>query len=247
MSPRRANGAGMNRFAQLFTALDQTTKTTRKTDALADYFREAPEPDRLWTIALLSGRRPQTDRDREPAGGVGRPRWRGLPMWLFSESYDKVGDLAETIHLVLPPPGHAVARSLSDWIAEIRGLGAAEEPEKRRAILAAWDALGGAERFVYNKLITGGFRVGVSQKLMTRALAPRHRDRGGGAGAPDHGRLVARDGHLSLAHHGPRSGGGPVAALPVLPGLRDRGDARPAGGSRGLAGGMEVGTASAAS
>ena len=160
----------MKRFARLFTALDQTTKTTRKTAALADYFREAPDADRLWTIALLSGRRPKrtvtATRLAEWAAEIA-----GLPMWLFQSSYDVVGDLAETIHLVLPDPSETSERSLTEWIVDIRALAKAEEPEKRAAILAAWNRLGGAERFVFNKLITGGFRVGVSQKLMTRALA----------------------------------------------------------------------------
>ena len=159
----------MKRFAALFTALDRTTKTNAKTQALADYFRDAPDDDRLWTIALLSGRRPKrtvtATRLSEWAAEVA-----GLPMWLFGECYDKVGDLAETIHLVLPEPSHVSERSLTDWIMEIRALSKADEPERKASVLAAWDALGGAERFVYNKLITGGFRVGVSQKLMTRAL-----------------------------------------------------------------------------
>ena len=160
----------MRRFADLFTALDQTTKTSRKTEALAEYLRDAPDDDRLWTIALLSGRRPKrtvtATRLSEWAAEVA-----GLPMWLFGESYDKVGDLAETIHLVLPPPTAPRERGLSDWITDIRALSAADDAAKRKAVLAAWAALGGAERFAYNKLITGGFRVGVSQRLMTRALA----------------------------------------------------------------------------
>ncbi|MCK0166312.1 ATP-dependent DNA ligase [Jannaschia sp. S6380] len=160
----------MKRFARLFTALDQTTKTTAKTGALADYFRETPEDDRLWTIALLSGRRP-----KRTVNATRLSEWAAevadLPMWLFKASYDVVGDLAETIHLVLPEPEPAPDRSLSDWIAEIRGLSALEEPARKSAILAAWRQLEGSERFVFNKLITGGFRVGVSQKLMTRALS----------------------------------------------------------------------------
>ncbi|MEM9796603.1 MAG: ATP-dependent DNA ligase [Pseudomonadota bacterium] len=160
----------MKRFARLFTALDQTTKTSRKTAALAGYFREADEADRLWTMALLSGRRPKrtvtATRLAEWAAEVA-----GLPDWLFRSSYDVVGDLAETIHLVLPDPTAESDRSLADWIGDIRALSNEEEPAKKAAILAAWDRLAGAERFVFNKLITGGFRVGVSQKLMTRALS----------------------------------------------------------------------------
>lgn len=160
----------MKRFATLFTALDQTTKTTLKTAALAAYFADAPEQDRLWTIALLSGRRP-----KRTVNASRLSEWAAeladLPMWLFKASYDVVGDLAETIHLVLPEPGATSDRSLTDWITDIRALSAVDEPTRKAAILQAWDRLAGTERFVFNKLITGGFRVGVSQKLMTRALA----------------------------------------------------------------------------
>ncbi|MEM6825094.1 MAG: ATP-dependent DNA ligase [Pseudomonadota bacterium] len=160
----------MQRFASLFTRLDQTTKINEKVAALADYFREAPEDDRLWTIALLSGRRPRraitTTRLREWAAEEAN-----IPLWLFEEAYPIVGDLAETIALVLPAPSHVEARSLSDQIMMIRDLDRADEADRKAAILAAWDRFGGAERFVFNKLITGGFRMGVSRKLMTRALA----------------------------------------------------------------------------
>lgn len=160
----------MRRFAALFAALDGTTATSAKVAALAGYFRSAPEADRLWTIALLSGRRPRrsvTATDlREWAADAA-----GLPLWLFEESYPVVGDLAETIALVLPEPTGAVDRSLTDWIGAIRALAGRPAAERKDAILAAWAGLGQEERFLFNKLITGGFRMGVSQKLMTRALA----------------------------------------------------------------------------
>jgi len=160
----------VKRFAALFQALDRTTKIIPKVDALARYFAEAPEDDRLWTVALLSGRRPRravtTTRLREWAA-----ERAGLPLWLFEECYPVVGDLGETIALVLPPAKGVSAASLSDWMAEILALSQVEEPERKARILAAWDGLDTTERFLFNKLITGGFRVGVSQKLMTRALA----------------------------------------------------------------------------
>ncbi|MDJ0640985.1 MAG: ATP-dependent DNA ligase [Paracoccaceae bacterium] len=160
----------MKRFAALFQALDQTTKTTAKVDALASYFSGAPEEDRLWTIALFSGRRPKrtvtVTKLREWAA-----EQAGIPLWLFEEAYPIVGDLAETIALVLPAPRQSAETSLSAQIAEIRDLALLEEDARRTAIQAAWDRYGPAERFVFNKLITGGFRLGVSQKLMTRALS----------------------------------------------------------------------------
>src|SRR6056297_528260 len=162
--------SAMQRFAALFTALDQTTRTTRKVAALAAYFADAPEPDRLWTIALLSGRRPrraiQSPRLREWAA-----ERAGLPAWLIEESYPVVGDLAETLSLILPPPERHSDRSLSDWIAGLIAVAPQPEAARKAFVLEAWDSLGATERFVFNKLMTGGFRMGVSQKLMTRALA----------------------------------------------------------------------------
>ena len=160
----------MRRFARLFTRLDQTTRTNQKVEALAEYLAEAPEPDRLWTVALLSGRRPKrtvtATRLREWAA-----ERAGIPLWLFEESYPIVGDLAETIALILPPPSARSDETLSHWIGEVRALAALPEPERKARILAAWDRLDRTERFLFNKLITGGFRMGLSQKLMTRALA----------------------------------------------------------------------------
>ena len=160
----------MKRFAALFTALDQTTRTNAKVAALAHYFGEAPETDRLWTVALLSGRRPRRSVTTTALGEWAAER-AGIPLWLFEEAYPIVGDLAETIALVLPPAKTTSDNTLTDWITEIRDLAQADEAARKAAILAAWDALGPTERFVFNKLITGGFRMGVSRKLMTRALA----------------------------------------------------------------------------
>ncbi|TRD23548.1 ATP-dependent DNA ligase [Palleronia caenipelagi] len=160
----------MKRFAALFAALDQTTKTNAKVDALATYFREAPESDRLWTIALLSGRRPKRAVTTTLLRQWAAER-AGIPLWLFEESYPIVGDLAETIALVLPEPARSLEFSLTEWITRIRALAGEDEAAKRAAIFEAWDGLGGRERFVFNKLITGGFRMGVSQKLTTRALS----------------------------------------------------------------------------
>jgi len=160
----------MKRFAQLFEAIDQSTKTTVKVAALASYFEEAAPEDKLWTVALFSGRRPKravtTTRLREWAAEAS-----GVPLWLFEDSYAIVGDLAETIGLVLPVETSVDNRSLSQWINALRGLSDVDDIDRKRFVQTAWQSLGGTQRFVFNKLITGGFRVGVSQKLMTRALA----------------------------------------------------------------------------
>ena len=160
----------MKDFAALFTAIDQSTKTTAKVAALAAYFETAPDTDRIWTIALFSGRRPKravtTTRLREWAAEVA-----DIPLWLFEEAYPIVGDLAETIALVLPAPDSTSNHGLSHWINMLRGLADVEEDVRKVAVLEAWNTLDPTQRFLFNKLLTGGFRIGISQKLMTRALA----------------------------------------------------------------------------
>jgi DNA ligase 1 len=160
----------MRAFAALFAALDGTTKTGEKTAALAAYFRAAPPQDRVWTIALLSGRRPKRSVTatelREWAAEAA-----GIPLWLFEEAYPVVGDLAETIALVLPPPTQDSDPSLTDLLTGLIALTGKPVEVRRAGILQAWNSLPHDARFLFNKLITGGFRMGVSQGLMTRALA----------------------------------------------------------------------------
>ncbi|MGJ8604705.1 MAG: ATP-dependent DNA ligase [Marivita sp.] len=160
----------MKDFAALFITLDQTTKTSLKTKALAAFFQTASDDDKLWTIALFSGRRPKravtTPQLRAWAAEVG-----GIPLWLLEESYPIVGDLAETIALTLPLPSRQSDLPLTHWINELKSLSALDIDTRKARILDAWDQLDPTERFLFNKLITGGFRIGVSQKLMTRALA----------------------------------------------------------------------------
>lgn len=160
----------MKRFAELFTQLDQTTKLNAKVDALAAYFAAVDDDDRLWTVAILSHRRPRrtvtTTLLRQWAAELA-----GIPLWLFEESYHIVGDLSEAIALTMPPAEVKNESSLTYWIEYIKALDGREEEDKKAQIAAAWQCMSYAERFVFNKLITGGFRIGVSQKLMTRALS----------------------------------------------------------------------------
>ena len=160
----------MKDFAALFARIDESTKTNVKLAALADYLGRATPQDRLWTIALFTGRRPKravtATRLRQWAAEVAR-----LPEWLFEDSYHVVGDLAETISLVLPAPREPRDQSLSHWIATVKALATLDEAARKSAVIAAWDSLATQERFLFNKLLTGGFRMGVSARLMTRALA----------------------------------------------------------------------------
>ena len=160
----------MKDFVQLYTELDQTTKTNQKVAVLKNYFDVANEQDKLWTIAILSHRRP-----KRSVRTILLKEWASesakLPLWLFDESYHIVGDLAETIALVHPNRISTNNQSLSEWIRFIIDLKALDELKQKEQVLWAWNQLDEKERFIFNKLMTGGWRVGLSQKLMTRALA----------------------------------------------------------------------------
>ncbi|OSP56214.1 ATP-dependent DNA ligase [Pseudoruegeria sp. SK021] len=160
----------MQRFAQLFHDLDQTNSVNIKVAALAQYFREAAPDAALWAIALLSGRRPRRAMTATQLRMLAAEA-AGLPDWLIEETYFVVGDLAETIALVLPPPSQQDDRSLPAWMQLLATLPTLDDAARAQHIRDAWASLPADARLVFNKLITGGFRVGVSQKLVTRALA----------------------------------------------------------------------------
>ena len=195
----------MKRFARLYSAIDSTTSTNKKVEVMAAYFSSAEPADAAWAVYFLSGGRPKR---LIPVRRIAT--WAmeesGVSEWLFEESYHAVGDLGETIALLLPAfstgrtsltsmtPNDAgplttthhadasraaVRRSplahdlpLSTWVERhLLPLGSQSEEQQRVSVLDAWRQLEGTERYIWNKLITGSFRVGVSEQLVVRALA----------------------------------------------------------------------------
>ncbi|WP_285008468.1 ATP-dependent DNA ligase [Pedobacter faecalis] len=160
----------MRRFTQLIQELETSNKTNDKIAALVNYFTEADDRDKPYVIAMFTGKRP-----KRPVNTSLIRQWAvelsGIPEWLFAESYHNVGDLSETIALVLPPPSHRAERKLHEWVADLSALRTKSEEEKKAFIVQAWDSLEPQERFVFNKLISGNFRIGVSNKMLVNALA----------------------------------------------------------------------------
>lgn len=161
----------MRRFTELYHALDATTRTNEKVAAMRDYFTGAPPADAAWAVFFLSGRRP-----KRLLSALLLRRWAaevaGIPEWLQEESYHAVGDSAEAAALLLPAAPAASDRPLHEWVeGVIFSLRELDEESQRAAVIAAWQELDDPQRYVFNKLITGGFRVGVSQRLLVRALA----------------------------------------------------------------------------
>lgn len=166
----------MREFARLFSELDSTTGTNAKVEAIAAYLARSDPADAAWAVFFLTGRRlPSVVRRRDLRDWACQAA--GVPDWLFDECYAAVADLAETIARILP----SVLRTESDmeapdrlsaWVERvIVPLGKQEPEAQRERLLAAWSKLGQEDRLVFNKLITGSFRVGVSQETVLKAVS----------------------------------------------------------------------------
>ena len=162
----------MKEFATLITKLGTSTKTNEKLEALSHYFSTANTADKVWVIALFSGRRPK----RMISSGF-LSLWcmevAGLPAWLFEECYHTVGDLGETIALLLPETNTngTPDKELSYYLEAFIRMEKQDEKIKKDFIISSWMMMNKDERFVFNKLLTGNFRIGVSQKMIVNALA----------------------------------------------------------------------------
>lgn len=161
----------MKRFALLYDTLDGTTSTNARVQAMAEYFAEASAADAAWAVFFLAGGRlarlmPTAELRALGAGEA------NLPDWLFEASYQAVGDLAETLANVLPEGTGSAPLPLAEWVENrLRPLRSADPAARTAAVREWWSVLAPQERFVLNKLLTGGFRVGVSRQLVIRALA----------------------------------------------------------------------------
>lgn len=161
----------MRRFARLFSELDATTSTHEKVDALTRYFDAAPARDAAWAVYFLAGGKPRQVVKTASLVGLAC-HMAGIEGWLFDECYQQVGDLAETIALVLPRGAAPSDVGLAEWVEDrllpLRGL---PDEEVARRVASYWRELDALGRFLLTKLVGGGFRVGVSKLLVQRALA----------------------------------------------------------------------------
>ena len=161
----------MRAFADLYAALDETTKTNDKVAALKRYFASAPPEDAAWAATFLIGRRPRRLLESRKLAAWAIEE-SAVPDWLFAECFNAVGDFAETIALLLPPSEASSELPLHYWVEErLLPLAGQDDEARRASLLAAWRDMDERQRFVWNKLITGEFRVGVSHSLVVRTLA----------------------------------------------------------------------------
>ncbi len=165
----------MRRFAALYEQLDRTNATTAKVAAIVAYLRDAPPEDAAWAVFFLSG-----ERLRAPVKVGLLTGWAceacSLDLETFEVCYEEVGDRAETISLLLDAtPDRSVDDPwdppLHEAVRVVAGLRDLEPDAQRDALVTRWGRLELRELFVFHKLITGGFRVGVSKRLLVRALS----------------------------------------------------------------------------
>lgn len=165
----------MKNFSDLFEELDSSTGTNDKVNSLVEFFKHNPSGDSVYIVSFLMGRKPKqiikTAFLKEWSAELAK-----IPEWLFKESYDNVGDLAEMISLIVPQKKSEVENeypvSLKEWIENIiLPLKKKPEAEQKKIVQDIWSYLSREEKFVFNKIITGSFRVGVSAKIVIKALA----------------------------------------------------------------------------
>ena len=161
----------MKLFTDLYVELDQTNKTNEKVEAMRFYFERAAPADAAWAFYFLSGRKP-----RQIVPSKLLRQWAieeaGVPEWLYEESRDTVGDGSETIALLLPNSASEDETPLHILVEQqLLPLRGSDEDTQREAVTGAWSRMNYSQRLVYNKLISGAFRIGVSQQLVLRALA----------------------------------------------------------------------------
>ncbi|PNB56978.1 ATP-dependent DNA ligase [Pseudomonas sp. GW531-E2] len=160
----------MRAFAELYARLDATTSSNAKLAALQDYLATAPPADAAWAVYFLAGGRPRQVVPTRVLRDLAI-RLCGLPEWLFEESYQAVGDFAETLSLLLPESTQVADESLQWWLEQLLPLRGLPPEELAPRLQALWTRLDRQSLMVSLKLLTGGFRVGVSKLLVTRALA----------------------------------------------------------------------------
>lgn len=160
----------MKEFARLFTELDETNKTNEKVRILKEYFSRVIDEDKIHTLALFNGRKPRRQINSTLVK-LYAMELANVPQWLFEESYHVVGDLGETIALLLPEQIGTQEKSLSEWMFEIYNLNKLTEDERKQWLVESWQSMAAQERFVLNKILGGSFRIGVSQNLIIKALA----------------------------------------------------------------------------
>ncbi|WP_295682308.1 ATP-dependent DNA ligase [uncultured Nevskia sp.] len=181
----------MKRFAALYARLDETRATSAKVEAMRAYFATTPPADAAWGLYFLTGERlKRLIAPTQLRAWIGDAT--GLSPTVIEECYAHVGDLAETLALLLdradrPAP---IERGLAEWVAWLMALRDRPPDEQRAALIEVWAGLPLDECFLFNKLLTGSLRVGVSSGLAARALAAH-------AGLPDSliaQRLMAQQG-----------------------------------------------------
>ncbi len=161
----------MNKFSQLFNDLDESTKTNDRLDHLVKYLIESAPEDSIWVCWFLAGNRIKGAIKTSELRTFASER-SGLPLWLLEECYDRVGDLAETISLLVSTEGEGEIISLSELIGKfIEPMIGMNTEERRQNIFTVWDFLGEKDFLPFHKLLTGGFRMGVSKGNLCKALA----------------------------------------------------------------------------
>ena len=156
----------MQKFALLLDCLTTTPSRNGKLALLAEYFRDAPDPDRGFALAALTdGLFPRLPLRR----ALGELMDGKIDPVLYQLSRDYVGDTAETVALIWPDRAHAATPPRLAEVVE--ALAMCPRSEVAPVLGGFLDRLDVRGRWALLKLVGGAPRVGVSARLAKTALA----------------------------------------------------------------------------
>ena len=166
----------LKKFSELFGDLDSINSTNNKIEVLKNYFLSNDPIDNSWAIYLLTGK----SNKRFISGRYLKNLFSQIyeyPQWLIDTCYLKVGDSAEVITLLLKNKTNFRKKelsniSLNELLSEtIPALSKLNEEEKNLEIKNLWETLPEDNHLIFNKILTGTFRVGVSIGLITKSIS----------------------------------------------------------------------------
>lgn len=157
-------------FAALLQNLLFTPSRNGKIRLLVDHFRTVPDPERGLALAAITR---DLDIPSVKPALLRELVSNRVDEELFRLSYDYVGDLAETVALIWPVPGgEREDRNDAPTLSEVVDALLAASRREGPALVEGWlDRLDASGRYALIKLVTGGFRIGVSARLAKQALA----------------------------------------------------------------------------
>ena len=178
-------------FGNLINNLEQCNSTKKKINLISVFIKDIDPRDGSWILLLLMSTRQKRVITGRRLKDILQASFR-MPSWLIDDCFAQVGDSAETISLLWPQLKSELtdaniecsevynklfnepkeSKPLHWWMETLLpAIKDATETTQNRLILKLWSDIADEDHYLTNKLITGGFRNGVSKGLVVKSIA----------------------------------------------------------------------------